>query len=175
MSPFSKPPGPPSPNPRQTREQYRARRWRDAARERHGRSVVAVSRRRDRGRAHPLSRRVKGLKVSARTSSFAYRARDVDVREIARDLGVATVLEGNLRRAGDTVRVIVRLVDAHTGFHIWSQSYDRRVDDLLGLRGELASEVVQSLSPSRQAGAIGFGFGPMRPTASPKAYRLFLE
>jgi len=117
--------------------------------------------------------RVKGLKVPARTSSFAYRGRDVDVREIARALGVATVLEGSLRRAGDTVRVIVRLVDAHTGFHIWSQSYDRRADDLLGLQAELASEVVQSLSPSRQAGAIGVG--AKRPTANPQAYRLFLE
>ena len=83
------------------------------------------------------------------------------------------MLEGSLRRAGDTVRVIVRLVDAHTGFHIWSQSYDRHADDLLGLQAELASEVVQSLSPSRQAGAIGVG--PVRPTASPQAYRLFLE
>jgi TolB-like protein/DNA-binding winged helix-turn-helix (wHTH) protein len=117
--------------------------------------------------------RVKGLTVPARTSSFAYRDRDVDVREIARDLGVATVLEGSLQRAGDTLRVIVRLVDAHTGFHIWSQRYDRHADDLLGLRAELASEVVQSLSPSRQAGAIGVG--PVRPTASPRAYRLFLE
>jgi len=117
--------------------------------------------------------RVKGLKVPSRTSSFAYRDRDVDAREIGRNLGVATVLEGHLRRAGDHVRVIVRLVDAHTGFHIWSQSYDRRADDLLGLQTELASEVVQSLTPSRQAGAIGVG--PVRPTASPQAYRLFLE
>ena len=117
--------------------------------------------------------RVKGLKVPARASSFAYRDRDVDVREIGRDLGVATVLEGNLRRAGDNVRVIVRLVDAHTGFHIWSQSYERQADDLLGLQADLASEVVQSLSPSRQAG--GIGVGPVRPTASPQAYRLFLE
>ncbi len=117
--------------------------------------------------------RVKGLIVPARTSSFAYRDRDVDVREIARDLGVATVLEGSVQRAGDAVRVIVRLVDAHTGFRIWSQSYDRRADDLLGLQAELASEVVQSLSPSRQAGAIGAG--PVRPTASSQAYRLFLE
>ena len=71
------------------------------------------------------------------------------------------------------MRLIVRLVDAHTGFHIWSQSYDRRADDLLGLQAELASEVVQSLTPSRQAGAIGVG--SVRPTASPHAYRLFLE
>lgn len=68
---------------------------------------------------------------------------------------------------------IVQLVDASTGFHIWSQSYDRHADDLLGLQAELASEVVQSLSPSRQAGTIGVG--PARPTASPQAYRLFLE
>ena len=117
--------------------------------------------------------RVKGLTVTARTSSFAYRDRDVDVRDIARDLGVATLLEGNLRRSGDVVRVIVRLVDARTGFHIWSQSYDRRADDLLGLRAELATEVVQALTPSRQGGAMGAG-SPMRPTASPEAYRLFL-
>lgn len=117
--------------------------------------------------------RVKGLTVPARTSSFAYRDRDVDVREIASALGVATVLEGSVQRAGDAVRVIVRLVDAHTGFHIWSQRYDRRADDLLGLQAELASEVVQSLSPSRQAGAIGAG--PVRPTTSAQAYRLFLE
>jgi TolB-like protein/DNA-binding winged helix-turn-helix (wHTH) protein len=117
--------------------------------------------------------RVKGLTVPARTSSFAYRDRDVDVREIARDLGVATVLEGSLGRAGGAMRVIVRLVDAHTGFHIWSQSYDRRADDLLGLQAELASEIVQSLTPSRQAGSSGVG--PVRPTASPQAYRLFLE
>jgi TolB-like protein len=117
--------------------------------------------------------RVKGLKVLARTSSFAYRDRNIDVRTIGRDLGVATVLEGHLQPADDTVRVIVRLVDTQTGFHIWSQSYDRRADDLLGLQAELASEVVQSLSPSRQAGAMGVG--PVRPTASPHAYRLFLE
>ena len=118
--------------------------------------------------------RVKGLTVTARTSSFAYRDHDVDVREIARNLGVATVLEGSLRRAGDIVRVIVRLVDAHTGFHIWSQSYDRRADDLLGLQAELATEVVQALTPSRQGGALGVS-SPVRPTASPQAYRLFLS
>jgi TolB-like protein/Tfp pilus assembly protein PilF len=117
--------------------------------------------------------RVKGLTVPARTSSFAYRDRDVDVRRIARDLGVATVLEGSLRRAGDTVRVIVRLVDAHTGFQVWSQSYDRHADDLLGLRSELATEVVQALTPSPQGGALSAG--PARPTANPQAYRLFLE
>jgi tetratricopeptide (TPR) repeat protein len=83
------------------------------------------------------------------------------------------VLEGSLGRTGDIMRVIVRLVDAHTGFHIWSQSYDRGADDLLGLQAELASEVVRSLTPSRQAGMIGVG--PVRPTASPQAYRLFLE
>ena len=83
------------------------------------------------------------------------------------------MLEGSLRRAGDTVRVIVRLVDAHTGFHIWSQSYDRRgYIDLLGLPAELASEVVQSLSPSRRLPPSPSLL--KRPTASPQAYRLFL-
>jgi TolB-like protein/DNA-binding winged helix-turn-helix (wHTH) protein len=116
---------------------------------------------------------VKGVTVPARTSSFAYRDRDVDVRQIARELGVATVLEGSLRRAGDTVRIIVRLVDAHTGFQVWSQSYDRHADDLLGLRSELATEVVQALTPSPQGGALSAG--SVRPTANAQAYRLFLE
>jgi TolB-like protein/DNA-binding winged helix-turn-helix (wHTH) protein len=117
--------------------------------------------------------RVEGLTVPARTSSFAYRDRDVDVRALARDLGVATVLEGSLGRSGDSMRVIVRLVDARTGFHIWSQSYDRGTDDLLRLQSELATEVVQALTPGRQGGT--FGVGPVRPTRSAKAYRLFLE
>ncbi len=117
--------------------------------------------------------RVTGIKVSAVTSSFAYRGRDVDVREIARDLGVSTVLEGTLQGAGDTVRLTVQLVDAETGFHIWLQTYERPADDLVGVPAELAEEIVQSLSPSLHAGISGAG--SKRPTTSPEAYRLFLQ
>jgi TolB-like protein/DNA-binding winged helix-turn-helix (wHTH) protein len=117
--------------------------------------------------------RIKGIKVPAFTSSFAYRSRDIDVREIGRELGVGTVLEGSLRSAGETLRLTVHLVDAHTGFHIWSQTYERMAPDLFELAAELANEVVQSLSPSLHAGISGVG--SKRPTTNSEAYRLFLE
>jgi TolB-like protein len=89
--------------------------------------------------------RLPGIKVSARTSSFAYNGKNMDVRQIARDLDVASVLEGSVRSAGDRIRVSVQLVDAQSGFHIWSQSYDREFVDLFKLQDELAAAIVQAL------------------------------
>lgn len=117
--------------------------------------------------------RVAGLKVPARTSSFAYRGRDIDVREIARDLGVATVVEGSVRNEGDRLRVTVQLVDARTGFRVWSQDYDRTVDDTFALQAELASQVVQALSPSLHSGIAEAR--QQSATVNKEAYRLFLE
>jgi transcriptional activator of cad operon len=88
---------------------------------------------------------VPGLKVPARTSTFAYKGRSADIRQIARDLGVATVLEGSVRSAGERLRVGVRLVDAASGFQIWSQDYDRRSPDLFQLQDDLAAQTVQAL------------------------------
>src|SRR5262249_2624511 len=73
---------------------------------------------------HRLAR-VPGLRVAARTSAFAYKGRNTDVRQIARELGVAAVLEGSVRGAGERVRVTAQLIDGLTGYHLWSQSYDR--------------------------------------------------
>jgi TolB-like protein len=75
---------------------------------------------------HMLSR-LPGLSVPARTSSFAYKGRNTDVRQIAGDLGVATVLEGAVRSAGERIRVTAQLVDGRTGFHLWSQSFRSQV------------------------------------------------
>src|SRR6185295_5281608 len=71
--------------------------------------------------------RVPGLKVTARTSSFAFRGKDQDIREIAEALHVRTILEGSVRRAGNRVRVTAQLINAVDGYHLWSERYDREL------------------------------------------------
>ena len=109
----------------------------------------------------------KALKVPARTSSFAYRAKAIDVREIARELGVAAVLEGSVRAAGRRLRATALLIDAESGFHIWSQSYDRPMTDLLALQDDLAHAI---------AGALRHELSVGPPTTSnSEAMRLVLQ
>ena len=88
---------------------------------------------------------VKSLSVMARTSSFAFKGTDKTVAEIADILGVKAVLEGSVRRSGDRVRVSAQLVDAHSGFHIWSGSYERQITDIFQLQDELARSIVEAL------------------------------
>jgi adenylate cyclase len=88
------------------------------------------------------------LKVSARTSVFAFKDRDDDIRDIAETLGVAHVLEGSVQRAGDRVRVTAQLIRAEDGFHVWSQNYDRIVDDVFAIQDEVALEVAKALGSS---------------------------
>ena len=89
--------------------------------------------------------RVPGLRVPARTSSFSYRTRNTDVRRIADELAVATILEGSVRSAGPHIRVGARLVDARSGFQIWSNTYERQVEDLFALQEQLAAQIVRAL------------------------------
>lgn len=93
---------------------------------------------------HVLSQ-VKGLTISARTSSFAYRDRGMTIAEIARELGVAHVLEGSVQRAGDQMRVIARLVDARNNRELWSGNFDRATDEIFAVQDEIAREVVAAL------------------------------
>ena len=90
---------------------------------------------------HLLSR-VPGLKVPARTSSFAYKGKNLHVRDIARDLGVAAVLEGSVRSAGELIRVTAQLIDAASGYHFWSQSYERPFRDIFRLQDEIANAIL---------------------------------
>jgi TolB-like protein/Tfp pilus assembly protein PilF len=121
-----------------------------------------------------LLARVPRLKVPARTSSFAYKGRNIDVRQIARELGVGMLLEGSVRSAGERIRVTAQLVEADSGFHVWSETYDRRFVDIFELQDELAGAIVQALK-------ITLGDGEPRslrdapPTKSVEAYRLFLQ
>ena len=94
---------------------------------------------------------VKDLKVIARTSSFAFKGRDADMREIGKALGAANVLEGSVQQAGDTVRVTVQLIRAADGSHLWSRHFDRRMSDVFRVQDEVASAVVAALQVSLPA------------------------
>lgn len=87
---------------------------------------------------------IEGLQVAARTSSFAFRDNH-DVREIADRLGVSTILEGSVRRSAENVRITAQLIDAETGFHVWTETYDREVDDLFVVQDEIARSIAESL------------------------------
>jgi Predicted integral membrane protein len=89
--------------------------------------------------------RIPGLRVASRTSAFAFKDRGTDVRTIGQKLGVEHVVEGSIRREGDRLRVTAQLIDARTGFELWSQSYDRRWRDVLAVQDELAHSIVEAL------------------------------
>jgi serine/threonine protein kinase/tetratricopeptide (TPR) repeat protein len=116
-----------------------------------------------------LLAQIQDLQVIARTSSFHFRNQDVSLREIARTLGVAHVLEGSVRRAGGTVRVTAQLVRTADGMHLWSQSYDRDVKDIFQVQDDIAAAVVASLKLK----LLAMGSDPHR-SDSPEAYNQFL-
>ncbi|MDX1577384.1 MAG: hypothetical protein R3266_02825 [Gemmatimonadota bacterium] len=88
----------------------------------------------------------RGLRVVARTSAFAFKGRAADIREVARKLDVSHVLEGSVRRFGGRLRITAQLVDARGGFHLWSERYDRDLDDVFAIQEEIASEIAGQLS-----------------------------
>jgi non-specific serine/threonine protein kinase len=89
--------------------------------------------------------RVPGLRVAARTSSFAYKGKNEDVRRIGQQLQSQSVLEGSVRRAGQRLRIAARLVNAADGYQLWSETYDREVEDIFAIQDEIAQNVVRSL------------------------------
>lgn len=122
---------------------------------------------------HTLGR-IPGLKVPSRTSSFSYKGRNIDVRQIARDLEVGAVLEGSVRSAGERIRVTAQLVDGKTGYQLWSQSYDRQFEDLFKLQDELAGAIVDTLRMA--LGASASDPTPAEPpTRDLEAYQLYLQ
>jgi len=89
--------------------------------------------------------KLSGLRVIARNSTFVYKGRAVDVREVARELGVRYVLEGSVRRGGSRIRINVQLVDATTGGHVWAARYDRTIDDIFAVQDEITLNVATEL------------------------------
>jgi TolB-like protein/Tfp pilus assembly protein PilF len=92
-----------------------------------------------------LLARVDDFKVAARTSSFKFKGSDADIAEIGRALNVETVLEGSVRKAGDQVRVTAQLIKVEDGFHLWSASYDRRLENIFAVQDEIAGAIVEAL------------------------------
>jgi len=88
---------------------------------------------------------IKDLRVAARTSSFQFKGYTGDVADIGKQLKVATVLEGSVRKAGDTVRVTAQLINVDDGYHLWSGTYDRKLEDIFAIQDEIASQVVEAL------------------------------
>jgi TolB-like protein len=92
--------------------------------------------------------RINWLFVIARNSTFTYKGRAVDVKQVGRELGVRYVLEGSVRKALDRVRITGQLIDVSTGAHVWAERYDRRSDDIFALQDEIALSVVGAIAPS---------------------------
>lgn len=118
--------------------------------------------------------KVEGLKVTARTSSFAFKNRKEDIRIIGNELGVATVLEGSIRKSGNRIRITAQLTRTDNGFHIWSENYDRQLEDIFKLQDEISLLIADKIRED---------FGHMEiedqlvdaPTGNIEAYELYLK
>jgi adenylate cyclase len=117
--------------------------------------------------------KVAGLLVIARNSSFAYKGRSVDLRDVGRELGVGHVLEGSVRRAGGRVRITAQLIDTATGAHLWADRYDRELTDVFAVQDEITLKIVDALrvrlSPAERADIVAAG------TTSMAAHDSFLR
>jgi len=116
-----------------------------------------------------LLSKIPELKVAARTSSFSFKNKGLESPEIARQLGVAHVLEGSVRKSRNRVRITAQLIHASDGFHMWSQTYDRTLDDVFKIQDEIAGDVVRELKVTL------LGTAPRTRTTDPEAYTLYLQ
>jgi TolB-like protein/Flp pilus assembly protein TadD len=112
--------------------------------------------------------KIEGLQVVARTSSFSIRDTNLDVKEIARKLGVGNLVEGSLRRDGNQIRVTVQLVKASDGFHLWSETYEREIQGVFAVQDEITQAITSALK-LKLVGAMA------APTQNAEAYELYLQ
>ncbi len=109
------------------------------------------------------------LKVTGRTSSFAFKGKQEDLRVIGQKLGVGTLLEGSVRKAGNRVRITAQLVNVADGFHLWSETYDRIVEDVFAVQDEIAAAVARELHVTL------LGTSAIKQTVDPESYQLTLQ
>jgi adenylate cyclase len=116
---------------------------------------------------------IDGLRVAARTASFQFRGTGADVRVVGQHLGVGTLLEGSVRKAGDRLRVTVQLIEVATGFHRWSRRFDRTLNDVFAIQDEIAESVANSL----RGGVLSRHEKQslLRPQTGPAAYEFYLR
>jgi adenylate cyclase len=117
--------------------------------------------------------RIRWLFVIARNSSFTYKGRAVDVKQVGRELGVLYVLEGSVRKAGNRVRITAQLLDATTGAHLWADHFDGTLEDIFQLQDNVASSVAGVIEPTLQAAEYRRSIH--RPTGDVTAYDLYLR
>ncbi|MFT5501104.1 MAG: TolB-like protein [Woeseiaceae bacterium] len=115
-----------------------------------------------------LLAKIPDLKVAGRTSSFVFKNKTEDLRAIGDALGVATVLEGSVRRSGDRLRITAQLIKVDDGFHLWSETYDRQMADIFDIQDDVANAIVQALR-------LQLAPRTARPTDNSDAYALYLE
>ena len=115
---------------------------------------------------------IEGLKVAARTSAFSFKGKNTDVREIGEALGVGNVLEGSVRKSGDRVRITAQLIQTNDGFHLWSEVYDRQLDDIFAIQEEIADAIASEMELA--LGSEGRRAVERRRTDDLAAYDLYL-
>ena len=115
--------------------------------------------------------KIRELRVAGRTSSFAYKGTNKDMREIGVEMGVRYLVEGSVRKQGDQLRITAQLVDATDNFHVWTETYDRTLDDVFAVQTEIAEAIADALEVSL---GIGGAEGLVIPTADLDAYDLYL-
>jgi TolB-like protein/Tfp pilus assembly protein PilF len=113
--------------------------------------------------------KIPELRVISRSSAFSYKGKDTRLADIAHELNVAYILEGSVRKAGDRLRITAQLIDARSDTHLWSESYERRLDDVFAIQDEIAAMVVDQLKITL------LGDTPKVPQTDPEAYSLFLQ
>ena len=118
--------------------------------------------------------KVEGLQVTSRTSSFAFKNKNTDIREIGKLLGVKTILEGSVRKYGNRVRVTAQLINSENGYHKWSETFDRELEDIFSVQDEIAGSIVNQLKET-----ISIRKSPSKlikvPTENIDAYNLYLK
>jgi TolB-like protein len=116
---------------------------------------------------------IRGLQVAARTSAFSFKGHNQDVREIAQQLGVSNILEGSVRKADGQVRITAQLIRASDGFHLWSESYDRKLENIFAIQDEIASQIAAALEIS--LGMSGQPSAQATKPVNPEVYDLYLR
>jgi TolB-like protein/Tfp pilus assembly protein PilF len=118
--------------------------------------------------------RVTSLRVASRTSSFSFKGSNTAIPEIAAQLNVNHILEGSVRKAGNKVRITAQLIDVESDSHLWSDTYDRELDDIFSIQKEIATNIVAELTQTLSAGeAVATSITP--PTANMAAYEIYLQ
>ena len=115
--------------------------------------------------------KVPGMQVASRTSSFAFKGKEVDVREIGQKLGVGTVLEGSVRKIGNRIRITTQLVSVENGYHLWAETYDRQLEDVFAVQDEISRAIVEALKLRLGGDTAQL----VVPTKNLEAYNLYLK